>query len=78
MPCVVTSLPTADPERKTMSKYAALESSLGEHTRGELRPEIAAAYRDAKARGLPDGWTCTIDVSLLVVRFLLCVSGLSH
>jgi len=25
--------------------------------------EISAAYREAKARGLPDGWTCTIDVS---------------
>lgn len=25
-------------------------------------PEIAAAYKEAKSRGLPDGWTCTIDV----------------
>ena len=32
----------------------------------ELRPEISAAYREAKARGLPDGWTCTIDVSFLL------------
>ena len=23
---------------------------------------IRAAYADAKARGLPDCWTCTIDV----------------
>jgi hypothetical protein len=27
-----------------------------------LPPEIAAAFREAKARGLPDGWTCQIDV----------------
>jgi hypothetical protein len=27
-----------------------------------LPPEIVAAYKEAKARGLPDGWTCTIDV----------------
>jgi hypothetical protein len=30
----------------------------------EIPPEIAGAYREAKARGLPDGWSCTIDVSL--------------
>jgi hypothetical protein len=28
----------------------------------DLPPEIQAAYRDARARGLPPGWTCTIDV----------------
>jgi hypothetical protein len=27
----------------------------------EIPPEIAGAYREAKARGLPDGWSCTID-----------------
>lgn len=28
-----------------------------------LPSEIIRAYREAKARGLPDGWTCSIDVS---------------
>jgi hypothetical protein len=26
-------------------------------------PEIENAYSEARARGLPDGWTCSIDVS---------------
>lgn len=26
-------------------------------------PEIEMAYSEARARGLPDGWTCSIDVS---------------
>jgi hypothetical protein len=34
----------------------------------EKSPEIAAAYREAKTRGLPDGWTCTIDVRTLCRR----------
>ena len=29
-----------------------------------LPPEISAALADAKARGLPDGWTCSIDVRI--------------
>lgn len=38
-----------------------------------LPPEIQAAYRDAKARGLPDGWTCTIDVRCVaLLSFRLC------
>ena len=39
-----------------------------------LPPEIQAAYRDAKARGLPDGWTCTIDVRRCVCVVLRCVA----
>lgn len=31
-----------------------------------LPPEIIAAYKEAKSRGLPDGWTCTIDVRACV------------
>lgn len=34
-------------------------------TRAREEQIIAAAYKEAKARGLPDGWTCTIDVSRL-------------
>ena len=26
------------------------------------KPEVLMAYREGKARGLPDGWTCSIDV----------------
>ena len=26
------------------------------------QPEIETAYSEARARGLPDGWTCSIDV----------------
>jgi hypothetical protein len=26
-------------------------------------PEIDAAYKEARERGLPEGWTCSIDVS---------------
>jgi len=33
----------------------------------DIPPEIAAAYKEAKSRGLPDGWTCSIDVSSTVV-----------
>ena len=43
---------TAISTTSTMSEY---ESSIP--------PEIMHAYREAKARGLPDGWTCSIDVS---------------
>lgn len=32
-------------------------------TRAREEQIIEAAYKEAKARGLPDGWTCTIDVS---------------
>lgn len=32
----------------------------------DMPPEIAAAYKEAKSRGLPDGWTCSIDVSVLL------------
>ena len=28
----------------------------------EALPEIETAYSEARARGLPDGWTCSIDV----------------
>jgi hypothetical protein len=43
-----------------------------------LPPEIAVAFREAKARGLPDGWTCQIDVSLLLrVMLLLLLLSLS-
>lgn len=31
-----------------------------------LPPEISAALADAKARGLPDGWTCSIDVRIIL------------
>jgi len=33
-------------------------------TRAREEQIIEAAYKEAKARGLPDGWTCSIDVSL--------------
>ena len=39
----------------------AVGRSWEEHS-PDLPPEIQAAYRDARARGLPPGWTCTIDV----------------
>jgi hypothetical protein len=28
----------------------------------DISPEVASAYREAEARGLPTGWICTIDV----------------
>ena len=30
----------------------------------EAPPEIETAYSEARARGLPDGWTCSIDVCI--------------
>ena len=36
-------------------------SAMNEDHSG-LPPEIQAAYREGKARGVPDGWTVTIDV----------------
>jgi hypothetical protein len=29
----------------------------------DAQASIQAAYADARARGLPEGWTCSIDVS---------------
>jgi hypothetical protein len=39
----------------------------------EALPEIETAYSEARARGLPDGWTCSIDVreSKVFVAFLI-------
>ena len=45
-------------------------------TRAREEQIIEAAYKEAKARGLPDGWTCTIDVSCCPL-FLLISSPLS-
>lgn len=36
--------------------------TVGNYDEDTLPPEIVAAYREAEARGLPLGWTCTIDV----------------
>jgi hypothetical protein len=36
----------------------------------DLPPEIINAYREAKARGLPDGWTCSIDVREILMPVL--------
>ena len=41
----------------------ACRAVRGAMTRAREEQIIAAAYKEAKARGLPDGWTCTIDVS---------------
>jgi hypothetical protein len=32
-------------------------------SQSNLPPEILRAYKEAKERGLPDGWVCSIDVS---------------
>lgn len=37
--------------------------AVGSFDEDKVPPEIAAAYREAEARGLPPGWTCSIDVS---------------
>ena len=40
----------------------------------ELTPEeVAAALEEAKARGLPDGWTVTLDVSLYLLCYIYTV-----
>jgi hypothetical protein len=36
--------------------------TVGNYDEDIIPPEIAAAYREAEARGLPSGWTCSIDV----------------
>jgi hypothetical protein len=38
-------------------------------------PEIESAYSEARARGLPDGWTCSIDVCLLLLSVFVLVSS---
>jgi hypothetical protein len=47
---------------------AASDHRRNSSDNGTLHPQIVTAYREAKARGLPDGWTCTIDVSNLNVH----------
>jgi hypothetical protein len=37
---------------------------VGNFSEDDVSPEIASAYREAEARGLPRGWTCSIDVRL--------------
>jgi hypothetical protein len=36
--------------------------AVGNYDEDSIPPEIVAAYREAEARGLPSGWTCSIDV----------------
>jgi hypothetical protein len=44
------------------------------HQDAEALPEIETAYSEARARGLPDGWTCSIDVCVLYMLPLLSTS----
>jgi hypothetical protein len=37
--------------------------TVGNFEEERVPAEIATAYREAEARGLPSGWTCSIDVS---------------
>ena len=46
---------------------------LATMTRAREEQIIEAAYKEAKARGLPDGWTCTIDVSCFLEVFCCSV-----
>ena len=43
------------------------------HSYGDALPEIETAYSEARARGLPDGWTCSIDVCILYMLSLLFI-----
>jgi hypothetical protein len=49
----------------TMASLQQQASSLSgdSHRQQALPKEIINAIKEAKARGLPDGWTCVIDVS---------------
>ena len=39
---------------------------------------IRAAYVDAKARGLPDCWTCSIDVCSMQAAFCFSIVEISR
>jgi hypothetical protein len=50
-----------------MSQYGDAPSDSSELMRPTANtPEIETAYSEARARGLPEGWTCSIDVSQFV------------
>jgi hypothetical protein len=54
-------------------------SSADDGQSQETPPEIEAAYKEARERGLPEGWTCSIDVSNEVhPRFSVVVANTSR
>lgn len=73
-----TAFDSEQTQQQQQQQYDADNAQSDDHDVGlqdqeeEALPEIETAYSEARARGLPDGWTCSIDVCVFYAVTLIC------